>query len=102
MASKADSKKNNGAVIGFEAKLWLAADKFRNNMHAVESEHVALGLIFFSYISDKFEEHHSRLGVAKGDGANFLQSRTFAVLRETILPKLLSGEVLTGCRYRLT
>lgn len=24
----------NGANLGFEAKLWLAADKFRNNMDA--------------------------------------------------------------------
>jgi hypothetical protein len=31
----ADSKSNaNGANLGFEAKLWLAADRLRNNMVA--------------------------------------------------------------------
>ena len=34
------------ATIGFEAKLWLAADKLRNNMDASEYKHVVLGLIF--------------------------------------------------------
>jgi type I restriction enzyme M protein len=61
MASKADSKKNNGAVIGFEAKLWLAADKLRNNMDAAEYKHVVLGLIFLKYISDAFAEMRTKL-----------------------------------------
>ena len=34
------------ATIGFEAKLWLTADKLRNNMDAAENKHVVLGLIF--------------------------------------------------------
>jgi len=42
----------NGANLGFEAKLWLAADKLRNNMDAAEYKHVVLGLIFLKYISD--------------------------------------------------
>ncbi len=29
------------ATIGFEAKLWLTADKFRNNMDATESRSLA-------------------------------------------------------------
>jgi type I restriction enzyme M protein len=37
---------------GFEAKLWQAADKLRNNMDAAEYKHVVLGLIFLKYISD--------------------------------------------------
>jgi hypothetical protein len=52
MASNDSPGKNNGAVIGFEAKLWLAADKLRNNMDAAEYKHVVLGLIFLKYISD--------------------------------------------------
>ena len=40
------------ATIGFEAKLWLTADKLRNNMDAAEYKHVVLGLIFLKYISD--------------------------------------------------
>jgi len=47
---------NNGHDLGFEEKLWKAADKMRNNMDAVEYKHVVLGLIFLKYISDAFEE----------------------------------------------
>jgi type I restriction enzyme M protein len=54
-------KKDNGATLGFEAKMWLAADKLRNNMDAAEYKHVVLGLIFLKYISDAFEEQHARL-----------------------------------------
>ncbi|MDA1217070.1 MAG: type I restriction-modification system subunit M N-terminal domain-containing protein, partial [Chloroflexi bacterium] len=50
-ASKA-SAASSTATIGFEAKLWLAADKLRNNMDAAEYKHVVLGLIFLKYISD--------------------------------------------------
>lgn len=51
----------NGANLGFEEKLWQAADKLRNNMDAAEYKHVVLGLIFLKYISDAFEEHHQFL-----------------------------------------
>lgn len=37
-----------------EKKLWLAADKLRNNMDAAEYKHIVLGLIFLKYISDSF------------------------------------------------
>ena len=36
----------SSANRGFEAKLWLTADKLRNNMDAAEYKHVVLGLIF--------------------------------------------------------
>ncbi len=60
------------ATIGFEAKLWLTADKLRNNMDAAEYKHVVLGLIFLKYISDTFEEHRAKLLAGQGDyaGAN--------------------------------
>ena len=72
MAKKAAKKDNTNANLGFEAKLWLAADKLRNNMDAAEYKHVVLGLIFLKYISDSFEEHHSKLAEGEGDyaGAN--------------------------------
>jgi len=56
-------KKNasNGAVLGFEEKLWKAADKLRNNMDAAEYKHVVLGLVFLKYISDAFKEVHEEL-----------------------------------------
>jgi type I restriction enzyme M protein len=72
MARGKTAKANSSANIGFEAKLWLAADKLRSNMDAAEYKHVVLGLIFLKYISDSFEEHHAKLKAGKGDyaGAN--------------------------------
>ncbi|MGC9219590.1 MAG: N-6 DNA methylase [Athalassotoga sp.] len=51
----------NGANLGFEEKLWQAADKLRGNMDAAEYKHVVLGLIFLKYISDAFEEKYMEL-----------------------------------------
>jgi type I restriction enzyme M protein len=45
----------------FEATLWGAADKLRGNMDAAEYKHVALGLIFLKYISDRFEERRAEI-----------------------------------------
>ena len=72
MARRTTRKGDSSATIGFEAKLWLAADKLRNNMDAAEYKHVVLGLIFLKYISDTFEEHRARLLAGQGDyeGAN--------------------------------
>ena len=72
----AGSKSNgNGANLGFEAKLWLAADKLRNNMDAAEYKHVVLGLIFLKYISDSFEEMHQRLLADQGRGGRSRRCR---------------------------
>jgi len=60
-SARASKSNVNGANLGFEAKLWLAADKMRNNMDAAEYKHVVLGLIFLKFISDSFEEMHQRL-----------------------------------------
>ncbi|BAK84647.1 type I restriction-modification system subunit M [Komagataeibacter medellinensis] len=43
-----------------EATLWAAADKLRGNMDAAEYKHVALGLIFLKYISDRFDERRAQ------------------------------------------
>ena len=55
------TEKRNGATLGFEATLYQAADKLRNNMDAAEYKHVVLGLIFLKYISDSFEEKYHLL-----------------------------------------
>jgi type I restriction enzyme M protein len=55
-----------GKDIGFEDKLWKAADKLRNNMDAAEYKHVVLGLIFLKYISDAFGVLHERLSREAG------------------------------------
>ena len=70
--AKEETGAQSAATVGFEAKLWAAADKLRNNMDAAEYKHVVLGLIFLKYISDSFEEMHAKLVEGKGkyDGAN--------------------------------
>ena len=67
MANATTKNNDSSANIGFEAKLWLAADKLRNNMDAAEYKHVVLGLIFIKYISDAFEEMRAKLIAGKGE-----------------------------------
>ena len=64
------AKNNNGANLGFEKELWQAADALRSNMDAAEYKHVVLGLIFLKYISDAFEEQHTKLDAERGQGAD--------------------------------
>lgn len=52
---------NSGANLGFEDKLWAAADKLRGNMEASEYKRVVLGLVFLKYISDAFMEKFTAL-----------------------------------------
>ena len=61
---------NQGANLGFECKLWRAADAMRSNMDAAEYKHVVLGLIFLKYISDAFEEQHAKLDADRAKGAD--------------------------------
>lgn len=56
-----NERRINMATIGFEEKLWSAADKLRNNMDAAEYKHVVLGLIFLKYVSDTFQEKREEL-----------------------------------------
>ena len=70
-AQKTKSASNHTASnLGFEAKLWAAADALRNNMDAAEYKHVVLGLIFLKYISDAFEAKHAELAAQKGECAD--------------------------------
>src|SRR5260370_1488418 len=69
-SDKKSPANGNGANLGFEATLWAAADKMRNNMDAGEYKHVVLGLIFLKYISDAFDERHARLLADVGEGAD--------------------------------
>jgi type I restriction enzyme M protein len=59
--STSNGKNGNAANLGFEEKLWAAADKLRGHMDAAEYKHVVLGLVFLKYISDAFQELHDRL-----------------------------------------
>ena len=70
MAKTTTRTTDTAANLGFEAKLWAAADALRNNMDAAEYKHVVLGLIFLKYISDAFEAKHAELEAQKKDGAD--------------------------------
>jgi type I restriction enzyme M protein len=61
MALSQAKKKTNGASLGFEADLFLTADKLRKNLEPSDYKHVVLGLIFLKYISDSFETRHAEL-----------------------------------------
>lgn len=67
--------KNSGtdrssATLGFEARLWEAANALRGSMDAAEYKHVVLGLIFLKYISDAFEAHRAKLEAERPLGAD--------------------------------
>ena len=68
--SRTAGTRGTGANLGFEAKLWQAADALRNNMDAAEYKHVVLGLIFLKYISDAFEAKHAELDADRAHGAD--------------------------------
>jgi len=59
--AKQSRRNNDTANLGYEQKLWLAADKLRSNMDPAEYKHVILGLIFLKYISDSFQTRRSWL-----------------------------------------
>lgn len=52
-----------------EKQLWKSADKLRKNIDAAEYKHIVLGLVFLKYISDSFEELHSKLLAGEGEYA---------------------------------
>jgi type I restriction enzyme M protein len=64
MAPQKKNHRQNGdtqANIGYEEKLWKAADPLRGAMDAAEYKHVVLGLIFLKYVSDSYEERRQWL-----------------------------------------
>jgi type I restriction enzyme M protein len=67
MARTAVKKNDTTGNIGFEEKLWAAADKMRGHMDSGEYKHVALGLIFLKYISDSFMEKRNKIETEASD-----------------------------------
>ncbi len=86
------TRKNNGANLGFEEKLWAAADKMRGHMDPGEYKHVALGLIFLKYISDAFEQRRAELAKEKGadpeDRDEYMAENIFWVPKQARWPNL--------------
>jgi type I restriction enzyme M protein len=70
VATATRRRSGSEGALGFEAKLWQAADALRNNMDAAEYKHVVLGLIFLKYISDAFEAKHAELEADQAHGAD--------------------------------
>src|SRR5256884_3957395 len=70
MARAKTIRNDTASNLGFETKLWAAADALRNNMDAAEYKHVVLGLIFLKYISDAFEAKHAELETQRSAGAD--------------------------------
>jgi len=60
-SEKKTNGNGNGANLGFEQQLFLAADKLRKNLEPSDYKHVALGLIFLKYISNAFEAKRAAL-----------------------------------------
>ncbi len=55
------AKTQDTTSIGFEEKIWKAADILRGNLDAAQYKGVVLGLIFLKYISDRFEQKYNEL-----------------------------------------
>ena len=76
----------NGATLGFEAQLFLAADKLRKNLEPSDYKHVALGLIFLKHISNAFEAKRAELlaedASAAEDPDEYLAENVFWVPKE--------------------
>jgi type I restriction enzyme M protein len=61
----AKAKAPQNGALAFAPTLWAAADKLRGNLDAAEYKHVALGLIFLKYISDRFDECRAKIRADK-------------------------------------
>jgi type I restriction enzyme M protein len=76
----------NGANLGFEAQLFLAADKLRKNLEPSDYKHVCLGLIFLKHISNAFEAKRAALlaedAAAAEDPDEYLAENVFWVPKE--------------------
>src|SRR5580693_4615154 len=82
-SAPAPKANGNGANLGFEAQLFLAADKLRKNLEPSDYKHVALGLIFLKYISNAFEAKRTALlaedAAAAEDPDEYLAENVFWV-----------------------
>ena len=81
---------NDGATVGYEARLWQMADALRGSMDAAEYKHVVLGLIFLKYVSDAFEERQAYLRNAVDDPKDEYYLPTETRNRADAVARLLS------------
>src|SRR6202163_462950 len=85
-AKNSGNGNGNGANLGFEAQMFLAADKLRKNLEPSDYKHVALGLIFLKHISNAFEVKRAALlaedPAAAEDPDEYLAENVFWVPKE--------------------
>lgn len=66
MARKREMVSNgNGAVLGFEEKLWKAADGLRGHVEPAEYKHVVLSMLFLKYVADNATDCSKSAGISK-------------------------------------
>ncbi len=61
MQRKANRKTQVTATLGFEGKLWNAAELMRGKQPATQYRQVLMGLLFLRYVSDAFEKRYQEL-----------------------------------------
>jgi type I restriction enzyme M protein len=100
--SKVSKTNGNSANLGFEAQLFLAADKLRKNLEPSDYKHVALGLIFLKHISSAFETKRAALlaedAAAAEDPDEYLAENVFWVPRDAQLDASASQRQATDHR----
>lgn len=62
----ARERKNGAATLGFEAKLWAAANALQSHMGAAECEYAVPGLFFLRCNSGPFEGKGAELKSQRG------------------------------------
>ena len=83
--TKKNENANSGASLGYEAKLFQAADKMRSGVSPADYKHIALGLIFLKYISDSFETQYAKIkaeGEDVEDRDEYLADNVFWIPKE--------------------
>jgi len=109
MAPRPKSADDASADLGFEAKLWLAAEKLGFGIPVAQYKHIVLGLIFLKYVSDTFDTHHAGRVVGQGasnsanseDKDQYLAARGFWVPSEARWARLQAHAKLPGIGHEI-
>ena len=87
--------KNEGASLGFEEKLWQAADILRGNVDPSEYKHVVLGLLFLKYISDAFTERRQQILADPKMGEDWVEDRDAYTMKSIFwVPQIARWQML--------
>ena len=89
---------SSSATLGFEDKLWHAAELMRGKLPATQYRQVLMGLLFLRYVSDAFEKRYQ---ILKAEGYGFEEDRD-AYLEENIffVPKDARWETIAAVAHK--